>query len=58
MFLGWDYKFSGHKVWVLLGQILTFSGVGPNPGSRPTLVHPTRPKYKREHNLPGPIETT
>jgi hypothetical protein len=44
--------------WHLLGQILIFSAVGPNPGSRPTLVHPTRPKYQREHNLPGPIETT
>jgi hypothetical protein len=43
---------------LVLGQILTFSGVGPNPGSRPTLVHPTKPKYQKEHNLPGPIETT
>jgi hypothetical protein len=29
----------------LLGRILTFSGVGPNPRIRHTLVHPTRPKY-------------
>jgi len=37
---------------------LIFSGVGPNPGSRPSLIHPTRPKYQKEHNLPGPIEAT
>jgi hypothetical protein len=42
----------------MLGQILIFLGVGPNPGSRPSLIHPTRPKYQKEHNLPGPIEAT
>jgi len=45
-------------ILILLGQILIFSGVGPNPGSRPSLIHPTRPKYQKEHNLPGPIEAT
>jgi hypothetical protein len=44
--------------YTLLGRILTFSGTKPNPRTRPTLVHPTKSKYYREHNPLEPVKTT